>query len=573
MKRAGFTLVCVLCLAFAAGTASAAPGPSDFEMKAPAAASAAGAGPYRSPVLRAPRRFDLVGMHWSSRLVPTISLRARKAGGGWTKWTRVPTDPEDSADAGSREKNPRGVSAPVWTGDADFVQYKLSRRVGGLRLHFVSVPRPERRALAARTTAGEPGSGQPVIQPRSAWGAQDCVPREPAIFGDVQVGFVHHTVSTNDYTAADVTAIILSMCRYHRNSNGWNDIGYNFLVDKFGTIWEGRAGGIDQAVVGAQAQGYNSHSTGIADIGTHQDVPASSAELDAFTSLIRWKLPLHGAPTQGTVTLTSGGGSDNRYKAGAPVTLDRISGHRDGDSTSCPGDALYAQLPELRARVGNVQPTTTTQPRTRLDVSLTPGAIVYPEQATVGGLLRQVNGEPVANAPVEVQAYGTSGWRTAWSATTGADGGFRVDIGARLSHQIRVRFAGDDLRLGSVSRSMPLTIVPELKLQRSASRKAVGSTVTLSGTVQPNKTRLVLVVERRSGKARNRGTLKIGARAGRFTRSYRFHSPGLFRFYVTFAGDKSNAASKSSAVYVRALPSASAGSGGGVSVGAAGRSR
>src|SRR3954451_21615853 len=108
MKRAGFTLVCVLCLAFAAGTASAAPGPSDFEMKAPAAASAAGAGSYRSAVLRAPRRFDLVGMHWSSRLVPTISLRARKPDGGWTKWTRVPTYPEDSADDGSREKNPRG---------------------------------------------------------------------------------------------------------------------------------------------------------------------------------------------------------------------------------------------------------------------------------------------------------------------------------------------------------------------------------------------------------------------------------------------------------------------------------
>jgi hypothetical protein len=390
----------------------------------------------------------------------------------------------------------------------------------------------------------------------------------------VQAALVHHTVSANDYTAAEVPSIILSICRYHRNSNGWNDIGYNFLVDKFGTIWEGRAGGIDQPIVGAQAQGYNSHTTGIADIGTHQDVPASPAELDAFARLIRWKLPLHGAPTQGTVTLISGGGSDNRYKSGTAVTLDRISGHRDGDSTSCPGDALYAQLPDLRARVGNVQPTQTTQPRTLLDVSLTPGAVVYPQQATVSGLLRQVNGEPVTNAPVEVQAYGTSGWRTAWTATTGVDGGFRVDIGARLGHQIRVRFAGDDLRLGSVSKSMPLTVVPELKLQRSASRKAVGGTVTLSGTVQPNKTRLVLVVERRAGKARNRGTLKLGARAGRFTRTYRFHSAGLFRFYVTFAGDKRNAASKSGAVYVRALPSGSAGSGGGgVSAGAAGRSR
>jgi hypothetical protein len=236
------------------------------------------------------------------------------------------------------------------------------------------------------------------------------------------------------------------------------------------------------------------------------------------------------------------------------VTLDRISGHRDGDNTSCPGNALYAQLPDLRNRVGNVQPTQPAQARTLLEVGLTPAAVVYPQQATVSGALRQIGGDPVANAPLEVQAYGSSGWRTTWSATTGSDGGFRVDIGARLSHQIRVRFAGDDVRLGTVSKPLLLKVVPELKLQRSASRRPVGETVTLSGTVQPNKTRLVLVVERRLGKTRNRGTLKLGARAGRFKRTYRFHSAGLFRFYVTFAGDKANAAAKSGAVYVRALP-------------------
>ena len=568
MKRAGFTFACVLTLVFA-GAAHASRGPSDFEMRAPAGASAAAAGPYKSHVLRAPKRFDLVGMRWRGRLQPTISLRARKASGSWTKWTRVPSDPEDAPDRPMRG----GFSAPVWTGDADLVQYKLSRRVPGLRLHFVSVPSPTRRALASRTSQVAPG-GPPAIQPRAAWGAEDCVPRDEPVFGDVQVAFIHHTVSANDYTAEEVPSIILSICRYHRNSNGWNDIGYNFLVDKFGTLWEGRAGGVDQAVVGAQAQGYNSHSTGIATIGTHSDVPEMSVALDAIARLIQWKLPLHGAPTQGTVTLTSGGGSLNRYKSGTPVTFERISGHRDGDNTSCPGDALYAQLPEIRARVGNVQPTQPSQARTKVDVSLTPGSVVYPQQATVSGALRQINGEPVGGVPLEVQAYGTSGWRTAWRATTGSDGGFRVDVGARLSHQIRVRFAGDDLRLGVVSKSLLLKVVPELKLERSASRRPVGQTVTLSGTVQPNKTRLVLVVERRMGKVKDTGTLKLGASRGRFKRTYRFHSAGLFRFYVKFAGDNGNAAAKSGAVYVRALPAAAkpapapeSGSGGGVAPG------
>jgi hypothetical protein len=563
MKRAGFTFVCVLVLVFA-GAADARV--TDFEMRARVGASAAASGAYKSPVLRAPARFDLVGMRWRGRLHPTISLRARKADGHWTKWTRVPADPDDAPDTDSHERGRGGFSAPVWTDDADHVQYKLSRRVPGLRLHFVSVPSPTRRALAARTQQTTTPGGPPAIQPRAAWGAEDCQPRSAPQYGDVQVAFVHHTVSANDYTAAEVPSIILSICRYHRNSNGWNDIGYNFLVDKFGTLWEGRAGGVDQPIIGAQAQGYNSHSTGIAEIGTHSDVPATNATLDAIARLIRWKLPLHGAPTQGTVVLTSGGGSLNRYRSGTPVTLDRISGHRDGDNTSCPGNALYAQLPDLRNRVGNVQPTAPAQARTLLDVSLTPASVVYPAQATVSGALRQINGDPVPGAPLEVQALGSSGWRATWRATTGADGGFRIDIGARLSHQIRVSYTGDDVRFGSVSRAMLLKVVPELKLQRSVSRRPVGQTATLSGTVQPNKTRLMLVVERRIGKKRDVGTLKLRASRGRFARTYRFHSAGLFRFYVKFAGDKGNPAARSAAVYVRALPAAApqTNSGGGV---------
>jgi hypothetical protein len=449
------------------------------------------------------------------------------------------------------------------------VQYHVSRPVAGLRLHFVSIPASTRRALASRKSADTTGTGMPAIQPRSAWGAQDCVPRGNPAYGDVQAALIHHTVSANDYTAAEVPSIILSICRYHRNSNGWNDVGYNFFVDKFGTIWEGRAGGMDQAIVGAQAQGYNSHTTGIADIGEHQDLPETSVALDAMARLIRWKLPLHGAPTQGSVTLTSGGGSLNRYPAGTAVTLDRISGHRDGDNTACPGNALYAQLPDLRARVGYVQPVQLVQVRTQLDASLTPAAIVYPAQATLTGALRQINGDPVAGAAIAVEALGTSGWRTAWRATSGDDGAFHVQVGARLNHRVRVRFAGDPARIGATSAPLRLNVIPELKLQRSASRRGVGQAVTLSGTVQPNKARLMLVVERRAGNTTNRWVLKIGTKGGRFSRTYTFHSPGLFRFYVTFAGDSGNGPAKSTAVYVRAgpggAPAANTPIGGGVS--------
>ena len=142
---------------------------------------------------------------------------------------------------------------------------------------------------------------------------------------------MHHTVTANDYTREEAPAAVLAMCRYHRNSNGWNDIGYNFLVDRFGTIYEGRAGGIDQPVVGAQAQGYNAQSTGIANIGTYTSTGQTPEALNAMAALIRWKLPIEGAPTAGTTTLTSAGGSSNRFPAGRQVTPaagDRPPGHR-----------------------------------------------------------------------------------------------------------------------------------------------------------------------------------------------------------------------------------------------------
>ena len=142
---------------------------------------------------------------------------------------------------------------------------------------------------------------------------------------------------------------MLAICRYHRNSNGWNDIGYNALVDKYGTIYEGRAGGLDQAIVGAQAQGFNSQTAGVANIGDYSEIPASGEALAATASYIRWKLAVHGQPLSGAVTLTSGGGSESRYPAGARVTVDRVLGHRDVGKTACPGDG--ALRPARRAAV------------------------------------------------------------------------------------------------------------------------------------------------------------------------------------------------------------------------------
>src|SRR5690606_17772143 len=93
---------------------------------------------------------------------------------------------------------------------------------------------------------------------------------------DVQVMFVHHTAGTNSYSCRDSARIVRGIQGYHVRGNGWNDIGYNFLVDKCGNLFEGRKGGVNRAVLGAHTMGFNSHSSAVAVLGNYnaRTVPA-----------------------------------------------------------------------------------------------------------------------------------------------------------------------------------------------------------------------------------------------------------------------------------------------------------
>jgi N-acetylmuramoyl-L-alanine amidase len=361
----------------------------DFELAAPAAPATAAGGEIVSKEIRAPKRFNLVGFRWAGGGEPAIELRTRRSGDGWTRWEEVPAHAEHGPDPDGREPGGAGASDGVWVGEADYLQYRLSKRLRGLRMHFVNTTGTATRADRLRTrlrrtlhsglvkiaamAGANAQSAQPEIVPRSAWGASQCPPRRSPTYSEVKAAFVHHTVSLNDYSPEEAPSIVLAICRYHRNSNGWDDVGYNFLVDRYGRIYEGRAGGIDRAVMGAQAQGFNAQSTGISVIGNHQPTrsnpaaPPTEQTIDAVSRLIKWKLPLHGQPTTGSVQLTSAGGGSNRFAPGTVVTLQRIVGHRDGNHTACPGDLLYNRLPDIRARVGDAQ-TSAPQPA-RLTIS------------------------------------------------------------------------------------------------------------------------------------------------------------------------------------------------------------
>ncbi|HEV2075947.1 MAG TPA: N-acetylmuramoyl-L-alanine amidase [Thermoleophilaceae bacterium] len=352
------------------------PPPVEFGMAAPLEGlGEPGGRGFVSRPMHAPKRFDIVGFTWEGQAEPAISVRVRAEGEQWGDWTPVPTDPDGAPDPNNpepaAEATPEGASAPVWAGGADLVQYRLSRRPPDLRLEFVNTTGTatamNRLETAVRGAANDAvvamaglasaqaGTGRPDMVSREGWGAEDCRPRQRPDYGEVKAVFVHHTVNANDYSRSDARAMVLGICRYHRNTLGWDDIGYQFLVDKYGTIYEGRAGGVNRAVIGAQTQGFNDQSTGIANLGTFESRRQTRRGIKAVARVIRWKLPLHGQRTQGRTTLVSRGGEHNRWPRGTKVRLKRISGHRDGGLTECPGSALYRQLPRIR-RLSDVVP-------------------------------------------------------------------------------------------------------------------------------------------------------------------------------------------------------------------------
>jgi N-acetylmuramoyl-L-alanine amidase len=522
-------LVCVLLLLPA--SASAGPRAVDFELAprdgAVVAASSAGV---RSRPLRTPRRFNLVGMRWRGRrAAPEIELRVRR-GGRWSRWEHLETQGFHNPDPGRGEPTTR-ASSPLWVGTADAVQYRMSRRVPRLRLHFVRVAG---RPLAARPAQAQ----QPAVVTRDQWGAGACPPRRAPQYGQVKAVHVHHTVSLNDYSPAEAPRMVLAICRYHRNSNGWDDIGYNALVDKYGVLYEGRAGGLDQAVIGAQAQGFNSQTAGIASIGDNSVVGATPEELGAIASYIRWKLPVHLQPVSGPVTVTSSGGPLTRYPAGARVTLERVIGHRDTGKTACPGNALYAQLPELRSLVetGALQPVSAFS--TRLSALLGDSAVDYGESVAVTGTLLGGDGTPVAGESVALQVSPDGRWRTARRLTTGPDGSFATELRPRLRMYVRTRFRSHGGFRGSGSTRLLLRLRPLITIDGPPRRARAGSFVPITGRVAPRKRVLRLVVQQRvRSRWRKVGARTVLARRGRFSTSFAPRSSGRFRFYVATKSD------------------------------------
>jgi len=316
---------------------------------------------------RTTRPFALIGATWTDprrQLSGTLEVRTRAtADGRWTPWQPLEADEPTTVDPRTPHGPDRGGTDPIWVGDSDGVEARIgggpaNRLPEGLRLDLINPDgdRPAIRPAAYELPPSPPVTARTGYQPRpmpslvtrAGWGANESIVQaSPEYTTGVEVLFVHHTADSNGYSCADSARIVRGIEAYHVRSKGWNDIGYNFLVDKCGTLFEGRRGGEGEPVLGAHTLGFNSRSAAIAVIGNYQSTPVSATVRNVIAQVAAYKIGMYGnLATERTVLVSSG---SDRYAAGTRATLNRISGHRDTGRTECPGDALYAQLPSIRA--------------------------------------------------------------------------------------------------------------------------------------------------------------------------------------------------------------------------------
>jgi hypothetical protein len=295
--------------------------------------------------LRAPR-FNLVGLHWQGS--GTVAFRTRTVQGRWSSWRPAAPEPEDGPDAG-REGSSRGwrIGNPYWAGPSNRLQVRTRGQVRRVRAHYVwsAVQNVPLRSISI--------ADSPLILSRLAWGANERIRRGRPKYADaLRFSLVHHTAGSNTYSRAQSAAIVRGIQLYHVRSNGWDDIGYNFLVDKYGQVFEGRFGGIDRNVVGAHAAGFNNGSFGVALLGNYDAGAVTPNARAALARLLAWRLDVAHIDPLSLLNWASTG--NPRFPAGIPVTLRAIGGHRDTGFTSCPGSRLYGELNSLARMVSGL---------------------------------------------------------------------------------------------------------------------------------------------------------------------------------------------------------------------------
>ncbi|MGI9595096.1 MAG: N-acetylmuramoyl-L-alanine amidase, partial [Acidimicrobiales bacterium] len=281
------------------------------------------------------------------------------SGDAWTSWQVLSLADDEGPDALPDSEGHDGdtvAAGPVWIGpDVGGIEFVVvAGDTSSFDLTFLGGDDPESGLDPdpAGAAAGDGGSSAvaPVIFGREQWATgewdyqNEACDEGPSVADHLQAVVVHHTVTTNGYAEADVDDLLRAIYYSHVVVNGWCDIGYNFVVDRFGKIWEARTGSIEQAVIGGHARGFNTSTVGVALLGQHQPgaqpaaaAPSAAAEA-AVEALAHWKLGIHGVDPGGKTWLRNRSTTEPLRLAGdAWHYVPTVLAHRDLGVTSCPG--------------------------------------------------------------------------------------------------------------------------------------------------------------------------------------------------------------------------------------------
>ena len=315
--------------------------------------------------------FSMVALTSGDLTATTARVRAKKSDGTWGPWYDA-----EALEGVGPDHGPRGTE-PVFVGRTTAVQIAVTRpptahRTGtaapppkGPALGYVpatveepfgenitavliSPPQTPVDLLPLPNAANPPGQ-PPHIVTRAEWGADESMRcGQPRYDTKIQAGVVHHSAGSNDYTPQDSAGIVRSIYEYHTRTLGWCDIAYNAMVDKYGQVFEGRAGGMTRPVEGSHTGGFNHNTWGVAMLGNFTDVPPTPIQLRTTARLLGWVLGQAGVDPRGTVVLPSEGGAFTKFPFGSSPSLPTIFTHRDVGNTECPGNAAYAVMDQIR---------------------------------------------------------------------------------------------------------------------------------------------------------------------------------------------------------------------------------
>lgn len=315
--------------------------------------------------------FTLVGISAAEPFEPGSQVLVRvKEDGGWSEWNPLPIS-EHLPDTTEAEGIAYGTE-PLLTDEATGFEIRIDSP-GGVEpvdpevvlfdapviASDARLPEPDADFTPLSSVAASTVSApMPAIITRAQWGANEAQTRSgPKYAPTIKAAFIHHTASRNDYSPEESAAQVRNLYNWFTKGLKYSDMAYNFLVDRYGRLYEGRGGGIDKAVVGGHTAGFNNETFAVSAVGNFQKLkpsdPEMAAIIDSVSSLLAWKLSMNHRDPNGTTTLVSDSAAGtSKYKPGQTATALVVGGHGDIGSTTCPGQHLSAQLPAIRAAAG-----------------------------------------------------------------------------------------------------------------------------------------------------------------------------------------------------------------------------